>query len=105
MRLIVRRNPRAPPEPGTASEIRGEGGAVTSPRRAKGQPARGARSQGGNEYLATWPLGPAGMNPRRDEITTNSQRGQARTRFTDDARTRATSRSITAGQRSDDSSL
>jgi hypothetical protein len=38
-------------------------------RRAQGLTARGARSQGGNEYLATWPLGLLGMNPRREEIT------------------------------------
>jgi len=52
---------------------------VTSTRRARGQPARGARSQGGNEYLATEPLGLAGMDPRREEITASSQLGQART--------------------------
>jgi hypothetical protein len=79
----------------------GSDGAVISSRRARGQPARGARSQGGNEYLATWPLGPAGMNPRRDEITTSTQRGQARTRFTDASRTRTASRNIAARQRPD----
>jgi hypothetical protein len=39
---------------------------VISSRRARGLPARGARSQGGTEYLATWPLGPAGINSRRE---------------------------------------
>ncbi len=42
---------------------------MISSRRARGLPARGAGSQGWDEYLATRPLDPAGMNPRREEIT------------------------------------
>jgi hypothetical protein len=42
---------------------------VTSTRRAQGLPGRGPGPQGGTEYLAPRALDPAGMNPRREEIT------------------------------------
>jgi hypothetical protein len=45
------------------------------------------------------------MNPRREEITTSIQRGQARAGFTDASRTQTTSRNIGAGQRANDSQL
>jgi hypothetical protein len=45
------------------------------------------------------------MNPRREEIPTSTQRGQARNRFTDASRTQTVSRNIDAGQSANDSQL
>jgi hypothetical protein len=45
------------------------------------------------------------MKPRREEITTSTQRGEARTRVTDASRTQTTSRNIDAGQSAKDSQL
>jgi hypothetical protein len=45
------------------------------------------------------------MNPRREEITTSTQRGQARIRFTDASRTQTTCRYIGARQSANDSKL
>jgi hypothetical protein len=72
---------RAPPEPGTASEIGGSGGAVISSRRARGLPDRRSGPQAGKDWLALRTTGPAGWNPRREEITTSSRRG-VRTKIT-----------------------
>jgi hypothetical protein len=45
------------------------------------------------------------MNPRCEEITTSTQRGQARTRFTDASRTQTTAHNIAARQSPNDSQL
>ena len=66
------RRTRAPPGPGTASEIRGRAAVVISSRRAQGQPDRRPELQAGKEWPAPRTTGPAGMNPRREEITTSA---------------------------------
>jgi hypothetical protein len=43
---------------------------VISSRRAQGQPDRRPVVQAGKEWLALRTTGPAGMNPRREEIAT-----------------------------------
>jgi hypothetical protein len=46
---------------------------VISPRRARGLPDRRPDAQAGKEWLAPRTTGPAGWNPRRDEITTSTR--------------------------------
>jgi hypothetical protein len=80
-------DPRAPPAPVAASEIKGvrRGGDLLTARRDGNQAeGRGARL---DRVPCTTPLGLAGTSPRREEITTRTRCARARTTRADYART------------------